>query len=265
MYAKNETGQVRSAIGGVGECARGAGENQEIPESARWFEALASYAPAPAFIRDGQGRYLWVNAAYAHLYGMEPQSVVGRTVEEIDAPDDAATFRALDREVLSSRRPVRHTLVFRHSDGTPRQVTGHRFVLDLGRGPRVGGIYTDVTDQARALEDKAAAAEELHALWERSGLAIVTLDLRGRVQRVSGGVAELLGGDRAALEGSRAIGHLRGDPRAVRHAWADLVTGKASRRTCFLICGTASGGSKVLRADLAVVRRRGLPTGFRPY
>ncbi|MFG2417171.1 helix-turn-helix transcriptional regulator [Streptomyces goshikiensis] len=259
MYAKDETGQVRSAIGGGGEFARGAGGNQEIPEAARWFEALASYAPAPAFIRDGQGRYLWVNAAYAHLYGMEPQSVVGRTVEEIDAPDDAAMFRALDREVLSSRRPVRHTLVFRHPDGTPRQVTGHRFVLDLGRGPRVGGIYTDVTDQARALEDKAAAAEELHALWERSGLAIVTLDLRGRIQRVSGGVAELLGGDRASLEGSRALGHLRGDPRAVRNAWADLVDGKACRRTCSVVCGTASGGSKVLRADLAVVRRRGTP------
>ncbi|MBT1189694.1 PAS domain-containing protein [Streptomyces sp. CJ_13] len=259
MYAKDETGQVRSAIGGGGEFARGAGGNQEIPEAARWFEALASYAPAPAFIRDGQGRYLWVNAAYAHLYGMEPQSVVGRTVEEIDAPDDAAMFRALDREVLSSRRPVRHTLVFRHPDGTPRQVTGHRFVLDLGRGLRVGGIYTDVTDQARALEDKAAAAEELHALWERSGLAIVTLDLRGRIQRVSGGVAELLGGDRASLEGSRALGHLRGDPRAVRNAWADLVAGKACRRTCSVVCGTASGGSKVLRADLAVVRRRGTP------
>ncbi|MFJ5806143.1 PAS domain-containing protein [Streptomyces sp. NBC_01426] len=271
MYAKNEHGQVRPAAGGgrepawsgesgrPGEPARGAGGDRDVPEAARWFEALAAYAPAPAFIRDGQGRYLWVNAAYAHLYRMEPHAVVGRTVEEIDAPDDAAVFRALDREVLSSRRPVRHTLVFRHPDGTPRQVTGHRFVLDHGRGLRVGGIYTDVTDQARALEDKAVAAEELHALWERSGLAIVTLDLRGRVQRVSGGVAELLGGDRASLEGTRAIGHLRGDARTVRRAWVDLVAGKASRRTCSVVCGTASGESKVLRADLAVVRRQGAP------
>ncbi|MDJ0383512.1 PAS domain-containing protein [Streptomyces sp. G-G2] len=259
MYAQNEHGQGQSTADGGGEPTRGAAGQEDAAEAARWFEALASYAPAPAFIRDGQGRYLWVNAAYAHLYRMESHAVVGRTVEEIDAPDAAAMFRALDREVLSSRRPVRHTLVFRHPDGTPRQVTGHRFVLDLGRGPRVGGIYTDVTDQTRALEDKAATAEELHALWERSGLAIVTLDLQGRVQRVSGGVAELLGGDRASLEGSRAIGHLRGDPRAVRRAWADLVAGKMPRHTCSVVCGTASGQSMALRADLAVVRRHGAP------
>ncbi|WP_411104568.1 PAS domain-containing protein [Streptomyces sp. cmx-4-9] len=259
MYVKNEHGQTRPAAGGGTEPGRAAAGSPELPEAARWFEALAAYAPAPAFIRDGHGRYLWVNAAYAHLYRLEAHAVVGRTVEEVDAPDDAAVFRALDREVLTSGRPVRHTLLFRHPDGTPRQVTGHRFVLDFGRGPRVGGIYRDVTDQAQALEDKAAAAEELHALWERSGLAIVTLDLRGRVQRVSGGVAELLGGDRAHLEGSRAAGHLSGDCRAVRRAWADLILGRAARRTCSVVCRTAAGGSLVLRADLGVIRHRGAP------
>ena len=230
-------------------------------EAARWFEALAVYAPAPAFIRDGQGRYLWVNAAYAHLYQVEPHAVVGRTVEEIDTPADAAMFRALDREVLLSGRPVRHTLAFHHPDGLPRQVTGHRFVLDVGHGPRVGGIYVDVTDHARALEEKAVADEELHALRERSGLAVVTLDLKGRLQRVSGGAAQLLGIGRTVLEGSRAAEHLDGgfDVGMVRRSWADLVAGKTSRYSGSVVCRTASGDRRVLRTDLAVVRRQGAP------
>lgn len=261
MYAESDDGFGRRESGGWAEQVRRPPGEQDRSEFGRWFEAIAVFAPAPAFIRDGQGRYLWVNAAYAHLYRMEPDKVVGRTVEEIDTPADAAMFRALDREVLLSGRPVRHTLTFRHPDGLPRQVTGHRFALDVGCGPRVGGIYVDLTDHARTLEDKNVADEELHALRERSGLAVVALDLSGRVQRVSGGAAQLLGSGRSTLEGSWATEHLDGrdEGGTVWEGWADLVAGRTSRYSGSVVCRTASGGSRVLRTDLAVVRREGAP------
>ncbi|MCZ4099671.1 PAS domain-containing protein [Streptomyces sp. So13.3] len=261
MYAEADDGRALREPGNWEASARKPPVQQDRSEFARWFEAIAVFAPAPAFIRDGQGRYLWVNAAYAHLYCREPDDVVGRAVEEIDTPADAAMFRALDREVLLSGRPVRHTLSFRHPDGLPRQVTGHRFVLDVGCGPRVGGIYVDLTDHTRVLEDKTVADEELHALRERTGLAVVTLDLSGRVRRVSGGAAQLLGSGRSALEGSWAAEHLDGglDDGTVRRVWADLVAGRTSRYSGSVVCRTASGGNRVLRTDLAVVRRQGAP------
>ncbi|MEV4613007.1 PAS domain-containing protein [Kitasatospora sp. NPDC049258] len=230
------------------------------PQAQRWFATLAAYAPAPAFVRDGEGRYLWVNAAYAHLYQLEPQAVAGRRVEEIDRPADAAQFLALDQDVLASRRPVRHTLDFRHPDGTPGQVVGHRFVLDSSSGPCVGGIYSDVTSHTRAVEEKAAVDEEMHALRERTGLAVVTLTPGGLVERVSGGAAQLLGTSRGALEGSAALDHLdpSTDPAPPARQMRDLLAGRTSRGSALVRLRVAGGGGRLLRADLAAVRAQGV-------
>ncbi|MER8184439.1 PAS domain-containing protein [Kitasatospora sp. NPDC094015] len=229
------------------------------PLAQRWFATLAAYAPAPAFVRDREGRYLWVNAAYAHLYQLDPQAVAGRRVEEIDRPADAAQFLALDQDVLASRRPVRHTLEFRHPDGTPGQVVGHRFVLDSSGGPCVGGIYSDVTSHTRALEEKAAADEEMHALRERTGLAVVTLTPDGRVERASGGAVQLLGAARSELEGSAALDHLdpATDPGPTARHWQDLLAGRTSRASTVVRLRVADGG-RLLRADLAAVRAHGV-------
>ncbi len=230
-------------------------------EAARWFEALASYAPAAAFIRDARGRYLWVNSAYAHLHRRVPRDMVGRVVEEVDPPADAVGARALDREVLESGRPVRHVIGFVHADGSPGRAIGHRFALAGGDGPRVGGIYVDVTDHSRALRERAAAAEELHALRERAGLAVATLDLDGRIDQVNAGAAELLGWSPPMLEGCAAEEHLNGGPdtEALTQSWPALVTGRAARRSGVVTLRTAHGTCRPVRADLVLVRRSGTP------
>ena len=230
-------------------------------EVARWFEALASYAPAAAFIRDTRGRYLWVNAAYAHLYRRTPRAMVGRAVEDVDPPADAVGARALDREVLESGRPVRHVITFVHPDGAPGRAIGHRFALTGTDGPRVGGIYVDVTDHSRALRERAAAAEELYALRERAGLAVVTLDLAGNVDEVSSGAAELLGWSPPMLEGCAAVEHLDGGPDAdtLVDGWRALTGGRVARRSGAVSLRTAHGTCRPVRADLVAVRHAGAP------
>ncbi|WP_328540390.1 PAS domain-containing protein [Streptomyces sp. NBC_00344] len=233
----------------------------ESGEAAQWFEALASFSPAAAFIRDTHGRYLWVNAAYAHLYHRSPREMMGRVVEEVDPSADATTARALDREVLESRKPVRHVITFVQADGSQGKAIGHRFALDGHRGPRVGGIYVDVTGHARAQAENDAAQEELHALRERAGLAVVTLDLDGRVRRANTGAAELVGWSPPALEGSEAVAHLGEglDAAALVGSWGSLVAGRVARRAGMVAVRTALGTTRIVRTDLALVQRSGVP------
>jgi PAS domain-containing protein/DNA-binding CsgD family transcriptional regulator len=222
---------------------------------------LASYSPAPAFIRDTHGRYLWVNAAYAHLYRRVPRDMTGRVVEEVDPPADAVGARALDREVLESGRPVRHVITFVHPDGSPGRALGHRFALEGADGPRVGGIYVDVTDHSRAQRERAAAGEELYALRDRAGLAVVTLDLRGRVERANSGAAALIGWSPPMLEGAAAVDHLGEglEAEALTGAWPALVTGRVGRCGGVVALRTSSGASRTVRAELTLVRRAGVP------
>ncbi|MFD7019816.1 PAS domain-containing protein [Streptomyces sp. NPDC059928] len=81
-------------------------EASEVPRRYDAFAGLVDLAPAAAFIRDSEGRYLWANHAYAHLYGTVPDGLVGKYIEDFDAPAEAVQFRALDQEILSGGVPL---------------------------------------------------------------------------------------------------------------------------------------------------------------
>ncbi|MEU8823600.1 PAS domain-containing protein [Streptomyces sp. NPDC048636] len=195
------------------------------------FTDFADYAPAAAFIRDIHGRYLWANHAYAHLYGTTAEAVIGSSVTDFDAPEDVATFRTLDRQVLSSGRPVRHTISYHRPDGSAGRAVGHRFPVTEGDQTCVAGIYIDITDYTLALSQRRAAEEDLQALSEHSGLPCALLSAGGRIRRVSASAAELLRMRVPDLLGRPAHGFLahHDDLAGLRHGWRDLVNRRRRR------------------------------------
>ncbi|MFI8219960.1 PAS domain-containing protein [Streptomyces sp. NPDC085932] len=222
------------------------------------YAALAAYLPAAAFIRDADERYLWVNEAYAHLYGAPPTQIVGRSLAEVVPPEDVQRFRSLDRQVMACAQPMRHRLSFLRPGGGTGQAVGHRFPLAGPAGGCVAGIYVDVTDHARTLQVKARMEEDLFALRDRSGAASLTLSLSGSIERASPGAAELLATTVAALEASDLRDHLAPLPPAEAERllalWRALARGRSTRGRLRLRCRTASGALRMVRVDLAVAR-----------
>ncbi|MFG2525907.1 PAS domain-containing protein [Streptomyces sp. NPDC048527] len=223
--------------------------------------AFAAYVPAAGFIRDAAGRYLWVNAAYAHLHGTVPGQITARTLEEVVRDGDVAQARALDQHVLARGRPLRHSMTFTRPNGDAVSVTGHRFPLETAAGPCVGGLYIDVTGQVQALEERAAIEEELRALRDRTGAASIILTPTGRVVRATTGAADLLHTTVASLEGLPLQDLVIPSPpaAALTREWQEVVRGRAARRTMRLVCRTGHGGRRLIRAQLAVLRKGGRP------
>ncbi len=56
--------------------------------------------PHPVYARDGAGRFVDCNDAFAAMVGRSRSEVVGSTVEEVIPPEDRAAFVATDDEVL---------------------------------------------------------------------------------------------------------------------------------------------------------------------
>ncbi|MFI0977371.1 PAS domain-containing protein [Streptomyces sp. NPDC021093] len=193
------------------------------------FAGLVDLAPAAAFIRDSDGRYLWANHAYAHLYGTVPEQLAGRCIEDFDAPAEADRFRALDQEVLARGRPVRHTLGYRRPDGSTGQAVGHRFPVRENARTCVAGIYVDITDHLRAMVQRQEAQEHLQALRDHSGLPCALLSANGRVIEASSAAAELFHLSPPDLVGRRAHTLLAPEPGLDRlhRRWNGLI----SRRT----------------------------------
>ncbi|MFG2636395.1 helix-turn-helix transcriptional regulator [Streptomyces sp. NPDC048362] len=244
------------------------------------YASFADLTPAAAFVRDAGGRYLWANHAYAHLYGTTREAVIGRHLADLDGPDDVTRFLALDQEVLTRGRSVRHTLAYRRSDGSPGQAAGYRFPVRWDTGRCVAGIYVDVTDYTRVLDQRRRAEEDLRALRDHSGLPCARLRPDGRVGEVGTAVAELLRVRLSDLVGLPADSLLARTPErsALHRIWADLVGGRrrSARASVVLVdgdhwqrrarvhlstvCGTADGVSSVW----AVITHLGLRHAAQP-
>ncbi|WP_028799901.1 PAS domain S-box protein [Streptomyces sp. 142MFCol3.1] len=221
------------------------------------YASFADLTPAAAFVRDATGRYLWVNHAYAHLYGTTRDSMIGRHLADVDQPDDAARFFGLDQDVLTGGKPVRHTLTYRRPDGSSGQAAGYRFPVRWGERRCVAGIYVDITDYTQTLEQRRRAEEDLRALRDHSGLACVRMSADGRVGEASAAMAELLGVRLSELIGRSADRLLADTPEraALHRIWGDLVDGRRrSARVCAVLVD-GDGFLRRARVHLTTVRR----------
>ncbi|MEU6996578.1 PAS domain-containing protein [Streptomyces sp. NPDC046465] len=219
------------------------------------FADLADLAPAAAFIRDGQGRYLWANHAYAHLYNTTAQDLTGKRIEDFDAPAEAARFRALDQEILRRGTPVRHTLGYRRPDGSAGRAVGHRFAVRENAQTCVAGIYVDITDHLRALVQRQEAEESLRALRDHSGLPCALLSVGGRVLEASAAAAELVGLGLPDLVGRRAHSLLAPacGLEGLAGRWRGLIARRTRRVETSAVLLDAQGRQRRARLHLSTV------------
>lgn len=222
----------------------------------RWA-TFAALSPAAAFIRDLDGRYLWTNDAYAHLYGTTPGHVIGKHLPDFDPPADAAQFLALDREIVSQGRPLRHTLTYHRSDGTSGHAVGHRFPVVEGPQTCVAGIYVDITGHTRALNQLREAEDSLHALRDHSGLSCALLSTGGRIRQASAAAAELLQLRVSDLVGRRAHSVLAPAPEldVLHRGWNDLIARRRRRVETSVVITDARGRHRRARLHLTATGR----------
>lgn len=227
----------------------------DVPRQYAAFAGLVNLAPAAAFIRDSEGRYVWANHAYAHLYGTVPQALVGKRIEDFDAPAEAAQFRALDQDILTRGTPVRHTLDYRRPDGSAGQAVGHRFPVRENARTCVAGIYVDITDHLRAMVQRQEAEDDLRALRDHSGLPCALLSANGRVVRASAAAAELFDLSLPDLVGRRAHTLLAPEPGLDRlhRRWNGLIARRTRRVETSAVLVDAQGRQRRAQLHLTTV------------
>ncbi len=69
------------------------------------LRALVDHSPEPMFIKDLDGRYIFVNRAMAAAGGWRFEDILGRTDADLFEPATAGRFVADDRDVMARREP----------------------------------------------------------------------------------------------------------------------------------------------------------------
>ena len=118
------------------------------------YTAILDNTPAVIFIKDPEGRYIYINKRYEDLFNLSQSDVTGKTDYEIFPREFADRFRLNDREVLESGEMIEREETAPHPDGTHTYVS-LKFPLRDAEDQiyAVAGIATDITERKQAEEE----------------------------------------------------------------------------------------------------------------
>jgi len=142
-----------SAVVIVTDITAGKTAEEVLRESEARFQAVLDNMPAAVYLRDNDGRYILINAAYREIYDVTDDEIFGKTLHELLPPGKAQEFENQDREVIKSGRIAEYETDL-IQDGTPQVLTTIKFPIRNLQGniEAVGGVDLDITERKRAEE-----------------------------------------------------------------------------------------------------------------
>jgi PAS domain S-box-containing protein len=150
---------------------------EALRQSEERFVAFMDNLPGYAWMKDLQGRYVYVNEMVRGLPGYRS---LGKTDAQIWPADLAAEYRANDQQVMAAKKPL-HTLEHYQQEGKQRYMAGSKFPIfdKTGAVALVGGVGVDITERIEAEaalrenEAKLKQAQQLANIgyWERDLIA----------------------------------------------------------------------------------------------
>ena len=138
---------------------------EALRESHRVLQAVIESSTDMIFMKDLQGRYVFLNAAAAHAVGKPAAEAIGKDDDALFPPDVAAQVRESDRRVIASGESLRYEETF-SSPRMPRTMVTAKSPCREAGGKVIGvvGIARDITERKRMEEALQAAKDKLEQL-----------------------------------------------------------------------------------------------------
>ncbi len=160
-----------------------------LRESEERFRLFMENSPVYAWVKDEDGRYVYLSPTYERRFGLNAAASLGKTAAELWPPDVAAGFQKNDLAALSAERPIDAVEEARNPDGSKAYglVTKFRFCNSAGKR-YVGGIGLDITERRRMEAALHAGERRFHAIFNHQFLYTVLVSPEGRVVEASDSV-----------------------------------------------------------------------------
>jgi PAS domain S-box-containing protein len=177
-------------------------------ESEERFKTFMDNSPALAWMKDDQGRHVYINKPHEKRFGLRLEDREGKTDFELWPLETAEQFWKNDQAVLAGNTAMEVVEEITAPDGGRTYWWNFKFPFQDASGKRyVGGVGIDITERKRAEEALQKAHGELEqkvqertaelAIFkkfaEASGLGFGMTDLDGRIAYVNSAWLRLVG------------------------------------------------------------------------
>lgn len=175
------------------------------------IRAVLSQTPAVVFIKDTEGRNLFVNEQFCRAFNMSQDEVIGKRDAEFFPAEMANAFRKTDLHVMKAGSHFEFEEKAQHADGTVHEYLSSKFPIRDSEGNLigVGGISTDIS-QFRSLERRLNRAQRMEAMGLLAG------GIAHDFNNVLGTI--LLESDTMLMKGSKNQAEWRASVQAIKDA-----------------------------------------------
>ncbi|HXA02245.1 MAG TPA: AAA family ATPase [Cytophagaceae bacterium] len=166
----------------------------DLTNSRQLLQDTMDNSSAVIFLKDLNGKYLFVNREYENIFGLSREKIVGRTA--YDLPKEIADMTtAHDREVFETGKPIVYEESGPHQDGLIHTHISVRFpVYDLtGKIYAIGGVSTDISDRKRAEEALREREARIRRLVDSNIIGIFFWDVAGQITEANDAFFKIVG------------------------------------------------------------------------
>ena len=125
------------------------------------FQQFMNNGPALAYIKDDEGRFLYVNEPLARRFVKPVAEWLGKTDADLFGPHDAAGVIEHDLQVLNEQSPITVEETIPTPDGVTHYWLSHKFPLSDGNRMQLGGLSFDITALKQAEHERERLVNDL--------------------------------------------------------------------------------------------------------
>jgi len=173
-------GRARRVVGTAQDVTERARAESAIVASESRFRAFMDHTPASSFIKDEDGRYLYVNSTWLRQFGECPPEWQGKTDRDLWPGETADLFRANDIECLTRTSVVQKEETAQTPVGGKTTWLTTKFPLVEGDNRLIGGMAWDISDRKRAEEAVILSEVRYRRLFEAAQDGVLIVDAVSR-------------------------------------------------------------------------------------
>jgi len=158
---------------------------QSLRESEQRFRSLVACSVDHIFLLDLDGRFMESNGATEHMGFPVGDLIVGKSIEDVYAPEVARIYRQYFEQVAATRKSVRFEHNLDRQDDERFHTDTLYPVLVGGRLRGIGGICHDITERKNAEDRVAHLNQILRAIRDINQLIVREKDAQNLIRETS--------------------------------------------------------------------------------